>query len=81
MSIDGRAGDAELLGDLLDGVLAFAVVTGSLIHLPRQLYLARPQFRHLPPVRLPALAAASLLTAEPALGLGNLHPSAVCEAV
>jgi hypothetical protein len=32
---------AELLGDLLDGVFAFAVVAGFLIHLPGEFCLAR----------------------------------------
>jgi hypothetical protein len=59
VSVDGGAGDAELLGDLLDGVLAFAVVAGFLIHLPGELYLTRAQFRLCPPVRPRARAAAS----------------------
>lgn len=41
VSVDGGAGDAELVGDLGEGVAAFAVVAGLLIDLSGQLYLGR----------------------------------------
>ncbi len=45
VSVDGGAGDAELVGDLGDGVFAFAVVAGLLVHLASQLNLTQPEFR------------------------------------
>ncbi len=40
MAVDGGAGDAELVGDLLDGVLAPAVGAGFVVHLLCELHLA-----------------------------------------
>jgi hypothetical protein len=47
VAVDRRAADGELRGDLRDGVLALAVPTGFVVHLPRQLDLARPELRFL----------------------------------
>jgi hypothetical protein len=37
MPVDRRTGDAELGGDLRDGVAAFAGLVELVVHLPRQL--------------------------------------------
>ena len=52
MAVDGWPADAELGRDLRDGVRAFAVVAGLVVHFSRQLDLAGTQLR--------------LLTASPA---------------
>lgn len=48
MAVDGGAGDAELVGDLLHGVAPFAVLAALVVHLARQRDLPRPEFRLLP---------------------------------
>lgn len=42
--VDGGAGDAELVSNLLDGVLPLAVLAPLVVHLPGKLYLPRPEF-------------------------------------
>ena len=44
MAVDGGAGDAELGGDLGDGVAAFAVVPDLVVHLPGEGDLAGAEF-------------------------------------
>lgn len=46
--VDGGAGDAELGGDLRNGVAAFAVLAALVVHLPGKLDLTRSQLRFLP---------------------------------
>lgn len=61
MPVDGGAGDAELFGDLLDGVAAFAVVVAFVVHLSGEL--------HLPGAELGFLAAGATA------GAGGSRPS------
>jgi len=44
VAVDRGAGDAEFVGDLLDGVCALAVGAGLVVHLPGEADLARSEF-------------------------------------
>lgn len=50
--VDRRPADAELCCDLLDGVASFAVLTGLVVHLLRELDLPGSELRLCPPVSI-----------------------------